>query len=307
MTKTRRIFYIIIFAVIIGYFLSGVYQVNPSEVALVKTFGKYTSMKGPGINYRAPFPFQSHVIVDIQSIRKEEIGFKTVGDRKYESSEDEALMLTVDENIVSVEAVVTYKVKDPVRFAFAFVNPSNLVKFTTESVLRDRISKRNVDEILTAERETVASEVKEITQKLLDTYDVGVSIINVLLQEVVPPQDVIAAFDDVNNARQDRERYINEAQRYANNLLPTVEGEAKKIVLSAEGYAKEKILLAQGESQRFALVLQEYLKSPEITEARLRYETLQEVLPKANRIILFGTGQNINVLNLDKLLGGDGK
>ncbi len=227
-------------------------------------------MKGPGINYRAPFPFQSHVIVDIQSIRKEEIGFKTVEDRKFESNEDEALMLNVDENIVSVEAVVTYKVKDPVRFAFAFVNPSSLVKFTTESILRDRISKRNVDEILTVERETVASEVKETAQKLLDKYDVGVSIINVLLQEVVPPKDVIAAFDDVNNARQDRERYINEAQRYANNLLPTVEGEAKKIVLTAEGYAQEKVLLAQGESQRFALVLQEYLKAPEITEAHYK-------------------------------------
>ncbi|HOJ94807.1 MAG TPA: FtsH protease activity modulator HflK, partial [Fervidobacterium nodosum] len=239
--------------------------------------------------------------------RKEEIGFRTVGDRKYESRDVEALMLTADGNIVSVEAVVSYKVSDPVKFAFRIKDPSNLVKFTTESASRDRISKRNVDDILTQEREKVADEVLEIVQNLLDKYQAGVKIVNVLLQEVVPPAEVVSAFDDVNNAKQDKERYINEANKYANNLIPKVEGEALKIVLEAESYAQQQVLKAQGETQRYLALLEEYRKAPMITETRLRLSTLQEVLPKAKKIMVMDNSQKITVLSLDQLLGGDSK
>lgn len=289
------------------YLGTGVFQVNPSEVALIKTFGKFTGTVGPGIHIHAPIPFQSHVIVDVQTIRKEEIGFRTVGDRKYESRDVEALMLTADGNIVSVEAVVSYKVSDPVKFAFRIKDPSNLVKFTTESALRDRISKRNVDDILTQEREKVADEVLEIVQNLLDKYQAGVKIVNVLLQEVVPPAEVVSAFDDVNNAKQDKERYINEANKYANNLIPKVEGEALKIVLEAESYAQQQVLKAQGETQRYLALLEEYRKAPMITETRLRLSTLQEVLPKAKKLMVMDNSQKITVLSLDQLLGGDSK
>jgi len=168
---------IVLIVLLVIYIGTGVFQVNPSEMALIKTFGKFKSMVGPGIHIHAPIPFQSHVIVDIQSIRKEEIGFRTVGDQKYETKDTEALMLTVDGNIVSVEAVVSYTVSDPVKYAFRLRDPSNLVRFSTESALRDRISKRTVDEILTGERENVADEVLAIVQNLLNTYDAGIKLV----------------------------------------------------------------------------------------------------------------------------------
>ncbi|MCS7175874.1 FtsH protease activity modulator HflK [Pseudothermotoga sp.] len=300
---------VIIIAIIISivYLMSGVYQVDPSQVALVKTFGKYSYTTGPGIHFHAPYPFQTHVIVDVQTIRKQEIGFRTIRPGQYTTKKEEALMLTGDGNIVSVEAVVQFRVNDPVKFVFKVEKPEELVKFTTESALRERIAKRTVDEILTAERDKVAYEVHQITQQLLDEYDIGITVVNVLLQEVVPPEPVIAAFDDVNNAKQDKERYINEALRYANNLIPSVEGEVKKIILEAEAYAQQKVLQAGGETQRFLSVLNEYKKAPKITETRLKIETLEEVLPKAKRIIILDESQKITFLNLSNLMDGDSK
>ncbi|WP_041075642.1 FtsH protease activity modulator HflK [Thermotoga caldifontis] len=303
--KFKFVIFIVIAVAAVVYFMTGIYQVDPSQVALVKTFGKYSYTTGPGIHIHAPYPFQSHVIVDVQTIRKQEIGFRTIRPGQYVSRKEEALILTGDGNIVSVEAVVQFRVSDPVKFVFSVEKPEELVKFTTESALRERIAKRTVDEILTAERDRVAYEVQEMTQQLLNEYDVGVTVLNVLLQEVVPPESVIAAFDDVNNAKQDKERYINEATRYANNLIPIVEGEAKKIVLEAEAYAQQKILQAIGETQRFLSILNEYRSAPKITETRLRIETLEQVLPKAKTIILLDDSQKITFLNIDSLLGGE--
>ncbi len=298
---------IVLIVLLVIYIGTGVFQVNPSEMALIKTFGKFKSMVGPGIHIHAPIPFQSHVIVDIQSIRKEEIGFRTVGDQKYETKDTEALMLTVDGNIVSVEAVVSYTVSDPVKYAFRLRDPSNLVRFSTESALRDRISKRTVDEILTGERENVADEVLAIVQNLLNTYDAGIKLVNVLLQEVVPPSEVVSAFDDVNNAKQDKERYINEATKYANNLVPKVEGQALKIQLEAESYSQQQVLKATGETQRYLALLEEYRKAPQITETRMKISTLQEVLPKAKRVMMLDNSQKLSLISLDEILGGDGK
>ncbi|HBT39233.1 MAG: FtsH protease activity modulator HflK [Pseudothermotoga sp.] len=305
--KTKLIVILVLIALVVVYLMTGIYQVNPSQVALVKTFGTYSHTTGPGIHIHAPYPFQSHVIVDVQTIRKQEIGFRTLRPGQYRSVKEEALILTGDGNIVSVEAVVQFRVSDPVKFVFNVERPEELVKFTTESALRERIAKRTVDEILTAERDKVAYEVQEMVQQLLNEYDVGVTVLNVLLQEVVPPDPVIAAFDDVNNAKQDKERYINEALRYANNLIPVVEGEAKKIVLEAEAYAQQKILQATGETQRFLSILSEYRNSPRVTETRLRIETLEQVLPKAKTIIVLDESQKIVFLNLDDLLGGGSK
>ncbi|HOJ88999.1 MAG TPA: FtsH protease activity modulator HflK [Pseudothermotoga sp.] len=305
--KTKAIILIVAIVIVLIYFSTGIYQVDPSQVALVKTFGKYSHTTGPGIHIHAPYPFQTHVIVDVQTIRKQEIGFRTVRPGQYVQKKEEALILTGDGNIVSVEAVVQFRVNDPVKFVFNVENAEELVKFTTESALREMIARRTVDEILTAERDKVSYEVHQITQQLLNEYDIGVTVINVLLQEVVPPQSVIAAFDDVNNAKQDKERYINEALKYANNLIPSVEGEARKIVLEAEAYAQQKVLQATGETQRFLSILKEYKTAPKVTETRLKIETLEEVLPRARRIILLDGSQNITLLNLDKLIGGDGK
>ncbi|AEH51220.1 FtsH protease activity modulator HflK [Pseudothermotoga thermarum] len=305
--KTKFVVIMIVLLLLIVYFATGIYQVDPSEVALVKTFGKHVATVGPGIHLRAPWPFQSHMKVDVQTVRKIEIGFRTIKPGQYAAKPNEALMLTGDGNIVSVEAVAQFKVSDPAKFVFKVTNPNDLVKFTVESVLRDRVAKRTVDEVLTSERDRIATEVAQIAQELLNAYDCGVTILNVLLQEVVPPQPVIAAFDDVNNAKQDKERYINEAMKYANSLIPAVEGEARRILLEAEAYTEQRILKAQGEAERFASILREYKSSPGITEQRLRIETLEEVLPKATRIIVLDISQKILFFNLQDLLVGGSK
>ncbi|MGB9789257.1 MAG: protease modulator HflK [Thermotoga caldifontis] len=167
--KFKFVVFIVIAVVAAVYFMTGIYQVDPSQVALVKTFGKYSYTTGPGIHIHAPYPFQSHVIVDVQTIRKQEIGFRTIRPGQYASRKEEALILTGDGNIVSVEAVVQFRVNDPVKFVFSVERPEELVKFTTESALRERIAKRTVDEILTAERDRVAYEVQEMTQQLPTT------------------------------------------------------------------------------------------------------------------------------------------
>ncbi|ACJ75125.1 HflK protein [Thermosipho africanus H17ap60334] len=301
----------LVLAIIILIYLSiGVYQVGPSEVALIKTFGKYTHSTGPGIHFHLPYPFQSHVIVDVETIRKEEIGFRTIesyGKISYRTVNEEALMLTGDGNIISVEAAVQYRIKDPVKFAFNVINGKELVRFTTESVLRERIAVRTIDDVLTVERDKIALETAEKVQEILDSYDSGILINKVYLQEVAPPDQVVAAFDDVNNAKQDKERFINEATKYANDVIPKAQGQAEKILREAEAYAQKKILEAQGETQRFLSVLKEYEIAPEITKKRLILEKLQSVFSSTKNIFVLDDSGTIKLLNVNDLIGGDTK
>ncbi|MBO8161723.1 MAG: FtsH protease activity modulator HflK [Thermosipho sp. (in: Bacteria)] len=306
----KFIVWIIVAVIVIVFFGTGVYQVGPSEIALIKTFGKYSHSTGPGIHFHLPYPFQSHVIVDVETIRKEEIGFRTIeryGKVAYKSVPEESLMLTGDGNIVSVEVAVQYKVKDPVKFAFNIINGSNLVRFTTESVLRERIAERNIDDVLTVERDKIAMETAELVQKILDEYDSGILISKVYMQEVAPPDEVVQAFDDVNNAKQDRERYINEANKYANDIIPKAQGQAEQILREAEAYAKQKVLEAEGETQRFLSVLKEYELAPDITMQRLKIEKLQKVFSETKNIFVFDSSGTLKFLNINELFGGDTK
>jgi len=299
----------IIAAVVAFIVITGVYQVGPSEVALVKTFGAYSYTVGPGIHFHMPYPFQSHVTVDVTGLRKIEIGFQTIyyrGQVRYDSVPTEAIMITGDGNMVYVEAVVQYRVVDPTSFAFNITEEERLVKFTTESVLRERVAERSVDEILTTERDQVAMETTERVQKLLESYDAGIRVESVYLQEVAPPDPVVSAFDDVNNARQDKERFINEALKYANDVVPKAEGQAQKILRDAEAYADQQILIAQGETSRFLKVYNEYIKAPVITRQRLLLETLQEVLGKMkNRILILDSSNTLKLLDITEIMGGE--
>ena len=307
--KGKLIFWTVIVVLIAVLLSTGVYQVGPSEVALVKTFGKYVYTSGPGIHFHLPFPFQSHVLVDVASLRKIEIGFRTIMTRGrvyYQSVPSESLMITGDGNIVSVEAVIQYKVSDPVKYAFSIINDEDLVRFTTESVLRENVAMVGIDDILTVGRDRVAMETAKKVQKILNDYGVGIKVENVLLQEVTPPEEVLAAFDDVNNAKQDKERAINEARKYANDVVPKAEGEAQKILREAEAYANEVYLKAKGEAERFLKVLAEYSKAPQITKKRMLLETLKEVIESSEKIVDLSEG-TIKILNLNDLLGGGGK
>jgi membrane protease subunit HflK len=305
----KKIMLLIVLCVVIGivavYFMTGFYQVAPSEVGLVKRFGKHIRTDQPGINYHFPAPFESVTIVDILSVRKIEIGFRTVSANRYTSVVSEALMMTGDNNFASVECVVQYRIKDPALFAFNVLNPEEIVKALSESVIRERVALRTVDEVLTSDRDAIAIEAKERLQYLLDRFGIGVSLENVRLQEASPPSEVISAFDDVNSALQDKEKTINTALRFYNDLVPKAQGEAAKVIQEAEAYRDVRILAAQGEVARFSQVLEKYEVSPEITRQRLYIETIEKILPNFRTLILpENTGNTLNILDIQSLLAG---
>jgi membrane protease subunit HflK len=307
----RKYVWIVVFIVLGIYFLTGVYQVGPSEVALLKTFGRFTSVVPSGIHYHLPYPIQSHVTVDVTTVRKIEIGFRSIqrGERiSYQSVPQEAIMITGDNNLVSVEAVVQYRVKDPVAYAFNITEADSIVRFTTESVLREKVAMRSIDDVLTSGRDEIGFETARMLQEILDSYNCGIKVENVYLQEVVPPDPVVDAFDDVNNARQDKERLINEARKYANDVVPKAQGQAQEILRQAEAYAQEVYLKALGEAKRFEEVLEEYSKAPDITRKRMLLDALQSLLEKSeNKVFFVGNGDSLNILNISDLLKGMGK
>lgn len=297
----------LIILIIVGiYFSTGFYQVGASEVGLVKRFGKYIRQTDPGIHYHLPYPFESVVKVDVRTLRKIEIGFRTISVEKpsYREIKDEALMLTGDNNFALVEAIIQYRVKDPVKFAFSLISPYEVVKFVTESVLRERVAQRDIDAVLTSERNVIAIESAQSIQKILDYYDVGILVENVKLQDVSPPDQVIEAFDDVNSARQDKEKLINEALEYQNNAIPKAEGRAQEILNEALAYKQERILKAEGDTIRFKKVYENYMTNRDVTKRRFYIETMEEILPGLKKIIL-ATDQNIlPLLDLENVLKG---
>ncbi|HQD44044.1 MAG TPA: FtsH protease activity modulator HflK [Defluviitoga tunisiensis] len=302
---------IIIVAIIVAigiYLLTGVYQVGPSEVALVKTFGEYTSTTGPGIHLHLPFPFQSHVIVDVRTINKIEIGFRTASSERapsYRSVDEEAEMITGDQNIISIEAVVQYRVSDPVAYAFNVIQGYDLVKATTESVLREKVASSELEKVLTTDRDKIAMETAQAIQEIMDSYKSGVQIENVYLQEVTPPDSVVPAFDDVNNARQDQQTFINEAQKYTNDVIPRAEGQAQRIINDAEAYAYQQVAKASGEAERFKAMLEEYQNSEEVTKKRLILDSVQQMIENSKMQVISEKGDTLNFLNLSEIIGGE--
>ena len=306
--RWRNIIILVIIIAVGAYLLTGVYQVGPSEVALVKTFGAYSSTTGPGIHLHLPYPFQSHVIVDVRTINKIEIGFRTTSSGRttsYVFVEEEAEMITGDQNIISIEAIVQYRVSDPVDYAFNVIQGDDLVKLTSESVLREMVALLELEKVLTTERDKVAMETARRIQEIMNDYEAGIQIENVYLQDVTPPDPVVPAFDDVNNARQDQQTSINEAQRYANDVIPRAEGEAVKILNDAQAYAYEQISKATGEAERFRIMLEEYRKSEEITKNRLILDSIQKMLENSKIKVISEKGDTLNFINIAEVMGDD--
>jgi len=280
------------------YFATGLFVVGPAEVGLVKIFGKHTSTATPGLNYHLPFPIGSVVVVNTASLRKEEIGFETVAPGRYITVERESLMLTGDNNIVSVELVVQYYVSEPEKYAFGVIPDTDIIKFTSEAILREEVAAGTMDAVLTVERDTISARVAERIQMEFDFMDIGLQIQNVYMQEVSPPRQIIAAFDDVNNARQDRTKFTNDAERYRNDVVPRARGEAASITRAAEAYAAQKVLAATGETERFLNMLREYETAPEITRTRLYLEMLDNVLSNSTKTVVTGAEGLIRFLDL---------
>jgi len=300
--------WIAIVLIIAIYLASGIYTIGPSEEGLVKRFGRYVRTVDPGLHYHLPAPFESVVVVNVLEMRNSEIGFRTVSpapNPRYQTIETEALMLTGDGNIAHVEMVVQYRVKDSSLFAFNLIDAASIVKQAAEAILREQVATKSLDETLTEQRDTIGIESMLALQELLDSYGTGILIANVQLQDVKPPKEVISAFDDVNSARQDKEKLINQADRYALDLVPRARGEAQEIGNQAEGYKQSRILGAEGDVARFVEVLAKYELGEEVTRTRMYIETMEMILPGMDKIILSGEEDGLfKLLNLDSI-GGD--
>ena len=296
-------------AVLIGL-LTSFYQVEPEEVALVLRFGQYVRSSDPGLHLKLPLGFESVQKVPVQRQWKEEFGFRTVkaGVRSQFATRgyaEEANMLTGDLNAAMVEWVVQYRVVDPYKFLFKVRQPRDTFRSMTEAVMRAIVGDRTVNEVLTVGRAEVASEVQLALQGLCDQYEIGISVDQVVLQDVNPPDPVKPSFNEVNEAQQEREKLINQAQSEYNRVIPRAQGEALQTIQEAEGYALQRINEARGDSARFVALFREYRKAPDVTRTRLYLETMAAVLPQVEgKVIVDGDLQSVlPLLNLDNVGG----
>jgi membrane protease subunit HflK len=297
---SKGLFSIILVLVIVLYLASGIFVVAPDEQGVIRRFGKFIRIESPGLNYHLPFPIETVLTPAVTQVKRLEIGFRTITfgpPARYREIPPEALMLTGDENIVSAEAIVQYKIKDPVNYLFNIILPEQTVRSAAEATLRQVIGERKIDEALTVGKYEIQEETKKLLQKLLDSYKAGILIVAVQLQDVNPPKEVQDAFKDVASAKEDKSRYINQAQGYRNDLIPKARGEAVKMTKEAEGYKIERIKKAEGDVAKFNNILTEYKKGEYITEARLYLETMEEILPNMNKVIV-DLEENQSLINL---------
>ena len=287
--------YIIILAIIV-WLATGIFIIDPEEEGVIKRFGEVTEVVGPGPHYHLPSPIETVQIAPVTAVRRLEIGFRTIQTgppAKYRRVLKESLMLTGDENIIDVQFIVQYRISDLENYLYSLTNPDVTVKSAAESAMREVIGDSSVTEALTVGKGIIEDTTALLLQQTMNSYKGGIKIENVKLQDVHPPDAVKEAFKDVVSAREDREKMINDAEGYRNNLVPKARGEAAQLINSAKGYAKEKVLVATGESERFNLVYEEYKKAKDITRERILLETMASILPKVNKVIA------------DKELGGN--
>ncbi len=290
-------------AVVLFWGLSGFYMVAADEEAVVLRFGKHVATKGPGLNWAIPYPIDTVEKLPVTRVQRLEIGFRHFSDGIIRKRTNESLMLTKDENIVDISFIVQYKIKSVENFLFNIDSATKTVRDAAESAIREVIGRTMIDDVLTTKKAEVEVETQDLIQSILDSYKAGISISTVKLQDVQPPERVIKEFKDVASAREDKERAKNEAQAYANDIIPNARGEAKKMVLDAEAYAKQVVERAKGEADRFESVYAAYKMAPEVTRKRLYMDTMQEVLARADKVIIDSSvaGHVLPYLPLDKL------
>ena len=292
--------------VLVGLF-STLYQVQPEEVGVVLRFGRYVRTTDPGL--RAKLPFAETVIkVPVQRQLKMEFGFRTIdaGIRSSFSERqfaDEAVMLTGDLNVAVVEWIVQYRVSDPYEFLFKVRSIEATFGAMNEAVMREVVGDRTVTEVLTIGRQDIETRVEANLQELVGQYEMGITVEQVVLQDVNPPDPVKPSWDEVNQAQQQRDRLINEARAAYNAIIPRARGEAEQAVLQAEGYALDRVNRSEGDAARFAAVYEAYRQAPEVTRRRLYLETMQRVLPKVGGKVFLAEGATgvLPLLSLDNL------
>ena len=292
---------------VVLWLLTGVYIVGPDEVGVVQTLGKYSRAAQSGLNYHFPYPIETVSTPKVTEVKRIEIGFRTVGKNQYQTISRESLMLTGDENIVDAEMIVQYRIKDPVAYTFNFIEPELTVRQASEASLRTVVGRHNIDEALTSGKFMIQEEAKELIQNILDKYNTGILVVAVQLQDVSPPEQVISAFKDVASAKEDKNRMVNQAEGYRNDVIPKARGEAQAQIREAEGYKEARIARAEGDVSKFNAVLKEYRKSKEVTETRLFLETAEEILSNREKIIVPDGKEGSNLINLLNLKAKEGK
>jgi len=302
--------FILVLAVAL-WFATGIFIIDPEEQGVIKRFGEITDVVGPGPHYHLPFPIETVQIAPVTAVRRLEIGFRTIQTgppAKYRRVLKESLMLTGDENIIDVQFIVQYRISDLENYFYSLTNPDETVKSAAESAMREVVGDTTVTKALTVGKGIIEDTTAQLLQQTMKSYKGGIKIENVKLQDVHPPDAVKEAFKDVVSAREDREKMINDAEGYKNNLVPKARGEAAQMINNAKAYAKEKVLVATGESERFNMVYEEYKKAKDITRERILLETMASILPKVNKVIadkevggnvlpFLPIGQTLNQLN----------
>ena len=288
------------------WLFTGVYMVGPDEVGVVRTFGEYTRVAQSGLNYHFPYPIEQVNTPAVTEVKRIEIGFRTLRNGQYRTVEKESLMLTGDENIVDAEMIVQYKIKDPVAYLFKIVEPELTVREAAEASLRTVVGRNKIDETLTTGKFQIQEGTKTQLQLILDKYESGIHVVAVQLQDVSPPKEVIGAFKDVASAKEDKNRMVNQAEGYRNDIIPKARGEAEAMIRDAEGFRESRIKRSEGDAAKFTTILKEYRKAKSITQKRLYLETMERVLPGIEKIIIpdKDSGNMLNLLNLNPGKGG---
>ncbi|MBM3327957.1 MAG: FtsH protease activity modulator HflK [Calditrichaeota bacterium] len=299
--------------IVIGalWLLSGIYIVQAEQQGVVRRFGKFVRVTSPGINYRLPWPIERVDKVGVATVRRAEVGFRTIDPgppAKYQDKPEESLMLTGNLNIVKVDLIIQYKIVDPVDFLFK-VKGMEATRRPIEAALRQVVGKHEIDEILTTGKGEIQEETLMLLQKIVDSYEAGLKIVAVQLQDVHPPDAVRDAFKDVASAREDRDRLVNIAQGYAADIIPRARGEAAKMVKDAEAFASERVAKAEGDAENFNRILNEYRSAREVTRKRMLLETLEQVLPGLKKYIVKSdkSGGILNILPLGSAAEGGRK
>lgn len=277
---------------------SGFYIVDTGQRGVVLRFGKYVETTGDGPHWHLPWPIESREVVNVDQVRTVEIGYRSTVKNEMLR---ESLMLTDDENIVDLQFAVQYLIKDPKDFLFVDRSPEETVRQVAESAMREIVGRSKMDFVLYEGRADIAARARSLTQQILDRYRTGITISQLTLQNIQPPEQVQSAFDDAVKAGQDRERLKNEAEAYANNVVPRARGFASRLKEEAEGYQQSVIANAEGEANRFSQIVTQYTKAPQVTRERMYLDTMQTVMNNTTKVIVDQKGNSLLYLPLDKL------
>ena len=282
------------------------YTVDDKQQAVVTTFGRVTDVTDAGLHFKLPFGIQQARKVDVNVYQKIELGYTSNGDDYYEVNERESTMITGDYNIVNVDFFVEYKISDPVKYLYSSHNPEMILRNLIQSQVRNVVGSTSVDAVLTDGKESIQSQVKDLVTQILAEYDIGLTLVDVRIQDSEPPtQDVIEAFKAVETAKQQAETVVNDAKAYQNAQLPDAQAQADKLVQNAEYLKQKRINEATQQVAMFSAMYEEYKLNPEITRSRMYYEAISQILPDVKVFINTGSGENVDMLlPLETIVGG---